>query len=541
MAKRKNYLLDEADQTNLVSLSGLVQPPDVIRLQRSSHAIKRNLDVGQFYGQGCDEVVEQLHRALWELYASGTRSISSIETYFSKGLQEFVKYLADRAKNLARDLTLSDVNMLLMEEYIHHLAVMFGKQGDRLSFATQRVRFSSIRALLVYLSEKGVLPPRHRLIPASPYPNVARRTKGESPLSETERRVLQTALIHEWGEIQAGRSELRMGEKLTVHFLLIAAATGRNTLPLLEMGRDVLRPHPLREDRWLLTTYKRRGQRTHIQSFSAGEEEAEAVTVKNSVVRLVQSALSLSAEAATRAGAELQGRLWVYEDQRKGITSLSQQSLSRNAGFIATKHGLRRDDGEPLRITVGALRKTFINRLWKLSGGDPFVTARLAGHTIEVSNSHYLSVTPEMERNHKFCGIAMVEAMRNEGEQQEQAVPSVIVSTGVAHCSDPLNGRFAPKDGSPCADFLSCFRCPNQVVTQDDLYRMYSFYWLLIKERGLLGMTKWTKMYGWVIRDIDDVIGAKFPQAAVSKAKHKAKDAPHPMWRDRAMLGVTNA
>ncbi|WP_150301809.1 integrase [Pseudomonas profundi] len=538
MAKRKSYLLDERDESNITSIVNRVRSPDIIRLEGSVHAIKRNLDVGRLYGLGCDEVVEQLHQALWELYGSGTRSISSIETYFVKGLEPFVAYLAERAKILGRDITLSDISLPLMEEYVHFLGVTIGKTGKTLSFATQRVRFSSIRTLLVYLSKKGVLPARHRLIPASPYPNVARRTKGERALSESERRALQVALLQELGDIHAGKSELRIGEQLTVHLLLIAAATGRNTVSLLELNRDALRSHPLREDRWLLITHKRRGRHTHTQSFATGDEGG--TTVKAGVVRLFQSALAISAEAAEKAPSARQERLWLYEHKGQ-LTSLNQQALSRYGGIVAAKHNLRRDDGSPLRITVGALRKTFVNRLWKLSGGDPFVTARLAGHTIEVSNSHYLAVTPEMERNHKFCGIALVESLRGDGNvREERSTPSSIVPTGVAHCSDPMNGRFAPKDDSPCTDFLSCFRCPNQVVTQDDLYRLFSFYWLLIKERAFLGATRWTKLYGWVIRDIDDVISEKFPLAAVSKARERAKNTPHPMWKDRAMLGVSD-
>jgi hypothetical protein len=75
---------------------------------------------------------------------------------------------------------------------------------------------------------------------------------------------------------------------------------------------------------------------------------------------------------------------------------------------------------------------------------------------------------------------------------------------------------------------------------ESDLYRMYSFYWLLVKERNLIGRSQWQKVYGWVIREIDPVIAPRFPAAVMKQAKEKAFVEPHPMWRDRSMLLVQN-
>ena len=36
-------------------------------------------------------------------------------------------------------------------------------------------------------------------------------------------------------------------------------------------------------------------------------------------------------------------------------------------------------------------------------------------------------------------------------------------------------------------EFLNCFRCSSFVVTADDLHRLLSFYWLLVRERGRIG------------------------------------------------------
>jgi hypothetical protein len=72
---------------------------------------------------------------------------------------------------------------------------------------------------------------------------------------------------------------------------------------------------------------------------------------------------------------------------------------------------------------------------------------------------------------------------------------------------------------------------------ESDLHRLFSFYWLLIKERNVLSRNRWHKVYGWVIREIDNVISSKFDRQLVDKAREEAQSNPHPMWRDRVMLG----
>ncbi|KAF7961408.1 hypothetical protein AWV80_00175 [Cupriavidus sp. UYMU48A] len=141
--------------------------------------------------------------------------------------------------------------------------------------------------------------------------------------------------------------------------------------------------------------------------------------------------------------------------------------------------------------------------MWHLTGGDLYRTAELVGNKPTVTDTHYLSVTPEMERNHKFLGHVLVATVEGRSSSQEfvaalskdlhvseERVLEIVsgrANTGVGRCTDYLNGRFAPRNGRDvCTHFLHCFRCPNQVVMESDLHRLYSFYWLLLKERALL-------------------------------------------------------
>ena len=181
------------------------------------------------------------------------------------------------------------------------------------------------------------------------------------------------------------------------------------------------------------------------------------------------------------------------------------------------------------------------------------LVAHLLGNQPKVTDTHYLGVTPAMLRNHHFLGKCLEVELR--GTSRDTATLTLLAkdmhisvdevrvilsgdnNTGVGRCSSPLNGRYAPNDGhTPCSAFLHCFRCPNQVIMESDLHRLFSFYWLLVKERNLIGRNQWHKVYGWVIREIDRVIAPHFAADAAKRAKAKAFIEPHPMWRDRSML-----
>jgi hypothetical protein len=92
-------------------------------------------------------------------------------------------------------------------------------------------------------------------------------------------------------------------------------------------------------------------------------------------------------------------------------------------------------------------------------------------------------------------------------------------------------------------DFLSCFRCPSYVLVEEDgdLWRLYSFYWFLIRERARVGASRWTKIYGWIVRLIDEQVTARFDTERVKEAREKARIEPHPFWRDATTMEAARA
>lgn len=264
---------------------------------------------------------------------------------------------------------------------------------------------------------------------------------------------------------------------------------------------------------------------------------------QNTVYRNVKFALG-SLEGARDPWKD---RVWLYRATgptrfaRGPIRLLGVGSLMPCIERFVTRNRLRSDDGSPLRLSVSRLRKTLENRLWRLSGGDPFAVASLMGHGVRVADRHYFVPTPEMERNHKFLGEALVASWSGQ-EKLVVAAPNS-TNTPVGRCRDPYGGHLAPKDGQPCMDFLSCFRCPSYVLVEeeDDLWRLYSFYWFLIRERSQLGAGRWASVYGWIVRLIDDQITARFNSSRIRAVREKARRFPHPFWKHPHTLEAARA
>jgi hypothetical protein len=396
-------------------------------------------------------------------------------------------------------------------------------------------------------------------------PNESRKSKPFEAYSDHEMRQIITALAEDLRAIRDGKFYGGETDRLFVYFLLIAARTGRNTTPLLEMERGSVQPHPLKPaTHSLLTTYKRRGNTVSVQSLEKPKGAEQLNILTSDVGKLVEEVLHLTSTIAENAPPQYRDRLWIFHRRpmghsNRGIGTFRSWTIKDAGRRFIERHGILADDGSSksssalLTISVMRLRKTFANRMWELTKGDVVMTANLLGNTPHVTDSHYLAVTPSMMRNHHFLGrcleielrgtqddVAIVEQLAREMNVTVVEVRSLLKgrhNTGVGRCSSPLSGRFAPKDGhTPCSAFLHCFRCPNQVVMESDLHRLFSFYWLLVKERNLLGRNQWNKVYGWVIREIDRVIAPKFSRKVVEQAKAAAFSSPHPMWRDRELL-----
>ncbi|HEP9852780.1 TPA: hypothetical protein VDW31_006079, partial [Pseudomonas aeruginosa] len=150
----------------------------------------------------------------------------------------------------------------------------------------------------------------------------------------------------------------------------------------------------------------------------------------------------------------------------------------------------------------------------------------------------YLEAPADAEKNWALMGEVRNKELLENDHADLGIIPVKEVNTAVARCKDTVNGHRAPKNGSHCVEFLNCFRCSSFVVTADDLHRLLSFYWLLVRERGRIGAKNWVRLYRHIIKIIDEKILPKFDKSTVVAAREKARQNPHPFWKDPEILGL---
>jgi hypothetical protein len=179
-----------------------------------------------------------------------------------------------------------------------------------------------------------------------------------------------------------------------------------------------------------------------------------------------------------------------------------------------------------------------VNRINEILEDDLVTTAAAAGNTPSITGNYYLRPGGDAERKWSFMGKSLTTELKTATLGATQKTP-------VGQCTDNRHGQFAPKrNGATCMSFLDCVRCRNYVVTGEDLYRLFSFYWRIYRERDRIGKEKWSKHYAHIVRLIDrDVIGPGikkrlFKRIDVDAARELARTEPHPFWTVGGMVGT---
>lgn len=496
-----------------------------------NYSTSRSFDFTPHYGKGFDAITTACQATIKKLLAQSITtnqaalSVVTIVNYCHQGLKYLFEFLTLWRAGAGSDLQIVDIKPELIAEYIGHL-----KSLD-IGSTTQKSIYTFGKAVLVVAHTQGYLPHADikQLFPCNPFPNSNRKTKGQHPLSQREKQQLVGALKIEMTRILACNDPLDSFD-LTVCTLSIGLVTGMNPTPVLSLPTDCVQPHPLKKNLRLLVAFKRRGNATHVVSLRQSQDVELLRSVKLQVANTID--MIIDRNAALREVYQDPMRLLVFASSAKNIkgtiTVLSKGSMGASVNALIDRHQLVDDDGKPLKLNMMRLRKTFVNRMWELSDQNPLIAARQGKHTPDNANRHYWEAPPEAEANMRFIGEARIEALRVIYGPKE--------NTPVAGCKDTLAGHRAPKDGSVCTETLGCFRCKSFVVTEEDLYRLFSFYWAVVRERDNYGIKSWNKYLRHVIRIIDEDIAPQFDKAHVATMREKAKSEPHPFWRDLTMV-----
>ena len=510
--------------TNISSVS------TCIRIPENSSTI-RSFNFAPYYGQGFDTITALCQSTIEKLIAQSTATgqsslaASSIVSYCRGGLINLFAFLKLWRSGTGNDLQAMDITPELVKEYIVHLKSL------GISPAAQKNYYTLTKSLLVATHTQGYLPHVNikHLFPRNPFPNSNRKFKGQRPLSQTEKRQLVGALKVEMTRILAESKPLTSYD-LTICILTIGLVTGLNPIPVIYLPTDCIQPHPLKKNLCLLVAFKRRGNATQVMSLRHSQDIELLRSVKLQVANTID--MIIERNSTLRNCYKDPMRLLVYESNgntSKGRASaMALGNLPRNINILIEKHQLTNDDGHLLKLSMMRLRKTFVNRMWELSDQDPLIAARQGKHSPYNANRHYWEAPPEAEANMRFLGEARINELRASYGAKE--------NTPVAGCKDTLNGHRAPKNGSVCTEILNCFRCRSFVVTEDDLYRLLSFYWAVVRERDSYGIKNWNKYLRHIIRIIDEDIAPQFDKQVEHSIREKAKTQPHPFWRDLTMI-----
>jgi len=526
-----------------------VLPPPTTVVAFGRNAMKyRHFDFAPWYGVGIDEITYACQRQVERFLdkQDADVEVSTVTGYCGGGLRHFLEYAAVRATAMQRSLRLADITRATVDGYLLFLR----DKGN--SLASQRTTYSYTKSILQALGRRSfitLIPSGDEAtFPKNPFPNVSREPTGEQPLTTAQRKAFTVAEKTAVQPLFTDDSE-PSGPLLAYALLVVALHTGRNTTPLLEMPTDCLRPHP-KDGTEFLVIYKRRGHSTTkvaLRAHSTVNRVVECTpTLRPTVAQLIRRVIGLTTAVRNEAPADIRDRVWLYRSQYPDssygrVTSLTFSSLSEAIGKLVTRYQLRDDDGKPMRINVSRLRKTFVNRVHEILDGDIVATALAAGNSPPTVARHYLRPGEDAQKNWRLLGTALVQELLTCSLGATERTP-------VGRCSDNRTGEYAPKrDGAVCHSFLNCLRCRNYVVTGDDLWRLYSFYWRVLRERARIDKRRWQRQLGHIPRLIErDVIEAglaskAFKQADVYAARERARRDPHPFWASPTVIGDLEA
>lgn len=531
MAKKKDFKVDGKDLKPIIPILPISQSDLKKRFATVSIELPDGRDVtfdyGEYFGFGFDDSISAIVQELRLMALQGVPEPLALYTIASSGIRYWFRFGIESSRN-GNPPTLGNINAEMIEIFCGWLNTRVKKNGEVWSRNTSRTIYQKVKTVLDALVARQLILAKD-LFRRNPFPGATdprNRRQYIQPLSDSERERILRPLSIEVAQVFDGTHPAwSESTRLGLCVFAILLKTGINPTPLLEMSRNLnscFVNHP-RVNRKILVTFKRRAD-----AFSKTPiEPSETRIVSLDVFKLCERVLHLSAAAAKRAiGTSLEDRLWVYE-RNEQVWGLNTGTLSSIADQFTDRHGLLRDDGTRLKMTSQLFRNTKINRIWRASRGDLLATARSASST-PGSVERYLVVTPDMLEEHRLAGEVLVETLSGAAIKRD--------ATPHSGCRDALNGELAPGNGDPCVDFLSCFRCKSQVIVQDDLYKLFSFYWALFSLRSRIGPDAWNKLFGWVVRVIDRDIAPKFDAGVVAQAKNFSRLEPHPMWRSPSVL-----
>lgn len=532
-------------------------PPDwAFTLDSPDHGSLR-MDFNPLRAGGRENLARSWRDAVWSL-----RHVNEVSTLkaFLPYSKTFFRFLDDYAA--PEEAVIADIRQIdrrLLDHYLAwlgHQTVGQGKQrGQFWGIGTQLVAWRVVKTILVNRRRMAPESMHPQLsFPTNPFPRSGQRIAKRQPYSEAESRRILAAVHSDMREIHdvrdgPGPARVAHMQTLAAYLIALGLATGRNVHSLLEMRRDCLSEHPA-PGREMFVTFKRRGgSDRHASTFKkeAGSDLSDAARVSGSIPTSVGNhirwLMDFTKPMAQHAPKQFKDRVFL-RFAPAGVSAMEVVPV-RSAYLYAMletfvrRHRLLDDDGRALALSIARLRPTFAMAILTRTGDLVAVQRALNHASVMTTARHYADVRPDNDRDHSLVVEGMVGWARREvrGKALIAADARVPISnvqdllsggynTGIARCRNPFR-----ENDDVCAKFFTCFRCQNMVVFEEDLWRLFSFYYRLLTERLKIPAHQWVKTYGPIIKRIDMDIAPQFADDLVRAAREKAQRCPHPTWR----------
>ncbi|MCA8038047.1 site-specific integrase [Burkholderia arboris] len=507
------------------------------------------LDFRPHCDNGRVELVSHIRDAFWSMRHELVGI--TLAVYYESVVRTFFRFL-DELSDLGQTVThLHQIDRKLIDQFLAWLELQLVKRSGRpWSVISKRKVYGHVKSVLVNRQKRAPEAVSPLLtFPQNPYPNANKQAPKRQSYSAAEHKRIVAALHKDLVVIHGGGTHrLTPLQIMAVHIVSLALATGRNMQPLLDLRRDSLREHPL-ADREILVTTKRRGWSTHSTSVrKAGTNhdqtpsmQAIPASVGDHFRFVCNFTASLSADAADHDREYVFLRRQISAGTRAGqivrITGLVANQAVKQFGL---RHKIVDDSDQPLSLNVARLRPTFATELYRRTRDIRRVQQALGHASAETTARHYIDTSMEAVRDHALVVDGMVShftridvagkvLLAADGGIPLHSVQDLLsggYNTGIARCKNPF------RDGdSVCKKFFACFKCPSMCVFEDDLWRLFSFYYRLLSERSKMNPGHWVKTYGPILRRIDVDIAPQFSDVLVEAAKERARVNPHPTWK----------
>lgn len=495
----------------------------LIEMPASDMSRVRRVDLTPMAGNGYDEILHGVASAAMHYVESGYWTVNAAYTCLMSVREAWFPWLEARAHRMGEELTFDEISRDHLQDFIVYL-----KANNK--YQTAASKYSAVMQVLCACEEAGLTGSIAAIRPIKPFPGVAAHSESSKPYSRRERKALAIALRSDLDAIRSGTFPSSELEEIVVYYLSLQLRTGFNAGPLISLSRNALIEHPLRPGYKLLVAYKERAHKEVSQPVKWHESVEELSVCQSDVASLYAEILARTELWSLQLGgldrAFIRPPLATGKDEDKLPVSLTLVDITNKIhNGLAKRHALQGDDGKLLVPSGRRFRATLAERAFELSDGDPLVVAHVLGNAISVAKRSYVKPSSDVIAEFAVAANVFVERLSKAPELSVHKTP-------VGGCTDPLMGRYAPKDGVKyCEKWLHCFSCPNQCITGDDqdLWRIYSFYWMLQKKASVLRISAVSGMFRFVIHVLDVCLVDKYGDAARS-ARQRSRLNPHPFW-----------